>query len=257
MSFLTTRARRPGRAVLLAMGTLLALPTAASAAASPTAATSDSGPCPDGAGVTVVVDFTDLDGEVEIGCAPDAATGTEALLAAGFLDTRDAAGMICAIDSSPDPCPTTWEGSYWSYWHATPDGEWESYEVGSDTSTPAAGEVEGWRYHDGSQGPTTTPASALEGGAPEAEATPGTETTSEPEPGDGEAAGEGTDAQDEMPQDDAAPASAEEGSGPSGLLVAGGALLLVLVAAGAWVARRRGTQADPATDGSELPPAGR
>lgn len=115
------------------------------------------GACADGQGVTVVVDFTELGGEVEVGCATDITTGTAALTSAGFVDTRDAAGMICAIDSLPEPCPATFTGSYWSYWNAE-GGEWLAWMEGSDTAVPAAGGVEGWRYNDGSAGPGVDPA---------------------------------------------------------------------------------------------------
>ncbi len=128
----------------------LALPVLAAA---PAVAATDqpSGPCQDG-GVTVVVDATALGGEVLIGCATqDPATGTEALEQAGFVETRDASGMICAIDSLPDPCPTEFTGEYWSYWYA--DGDWQSYMEGSDTSTPQDGAVEGWAWGDGSTPP--------------------------------------------------------------------------------------------------------
>lgn len=111
--------------------------------------------CPAGT-VTVVVDFTDLGGEVEIGCATDASTGTAALRSAGFADIRDASGLICAIDSRPDPCPAEFAGSYWSYWYAE-DGEWLTWMEGSDTAVPAAGGVEGWRYNDGLASPGVDP----------------------------------------------------------------------------------------------------
>ena len=147
------------RAALVAAFSLLSF-----VAAGPAHAATD-GACTDPNGVTVVVDATALGGEVSIGCADDSpATGTDALHQAGFTDTRDASGLICAVDALPDPCPTTFEGSYWSYWHAQ-DGTWQAYMEGSDTAVPQAGGVEGWRWSDGSAGPdvdlaalTTAPA---------------------------------------------------------------------------------------------------
>lgn len=146
-------------------------------AAAPAQAASE-GACTDPAGVTVVVDATALGGDVSIGCADDApATGTDALRQAGFTDTRDASGLTCAIDSLPDPCPTTFEGSYWSYWHAQ-DGAWQAYMEGPDTAVPQAGGVEGWRWSDGSAGPDvdlatlTTTATAGAGPATPATGTP-------------------------------------------------------------------------------------
>lgn len=93
------------------------------------------------------------------GCAKgDPATGRDALEAAGFVATDSQPGMICAINAQPDPCPATFEGSYWSYWSATTDGDWTSYQVGADSSDPAQGAIEGWRYNDGSVGPGIAPA---------------------------------------------------------------------------------------------------
>lgn len=120
--------------------------------AGPAQAAAD-GACTDPAGVTVVVDATALGGDVSIGCADGSpATGTEALEQAGFSDTRDASGLICAIDALPDPCPTTFAGEYWSYWYAEGD-TWQAYLEGSDTAAPPPGGVEGWRWSDGSAGP--------------------------------------------------------------------------------------------------------
>ncbi|MCV2394639.1 hypothetical protein OEB99_10000 [Actinotalea sp. M2MS4P-6] len=124
------------------------------AAALPASAAEDVTTCPDG--VAVVVDATELDGDVSVGCADDSpATGTDALHQAGFTDTRDGSGLICAIDALPDPCPATFEGSYWSYWYVA-DGEWVSYMEGSDTAVP--GVADGWRWGDGSTPPDVAPA---------------------------------------------------------------------------------------------------
>lgn len=131
-------------------GILLASP----ATASPEA-------CADGSGVTVIVDFTDIGGEVVAGCAPsDPATGREALEAAGFSPTNSPSGFICAIDAAPDPCPESFEGSFWAYWHSTADGAWTSYTVGADSSDPVPGQLEGWRYNDGTVPPGIAPADA-------------------------------------------------------------------------------------------------
>lgn len=112
-------------------------------------------------GVIVVVDFTDLGGELQVGCAEgDQASGRDALVAAGFTSTDSQPGFVCAINSMPDPCPETFQGSFWSYWHSAPDGEWASYQVGADSSTPAHGEIEGWRYNDGSTPPGLAPSDA-------------------------------------------------------------------------------------------------
>lgn len=134
--------------------------------------------CAAGTGVTVVVDSSDLGGTTKTGCAPgDPATGREALSSAGFAAADSAPGMVCAIDSLPDPCPTTFDGSFWSYWHAQPGDAWTSYLVGADSSIPVRGEVEGWRYNDGSAGPGDGIATELS--APAEAATDAAETSQE------------------------------------------------------------------------------
>ncbi len=125
----------------------------------PAAASASEGACIDGEGVTVVVDFTDLGGSIEAGCATgDPTTGRIALENAGFAATDSTPGMICAVGGQPDPCPATFEGSYWAYWTSTAGGEWSSYQVGADGSDPVPGDIEGWRYNDGSAAPGIAPA---------------------------------------------------------------------------------------------------
>lgn len=213
--------RRRRRTVVLALA--LAATLAPPAAAAPPVGQAVLPACADG--VTVVVDFTDLGGEIETGCATEAATGTEALRSAGFTDTRDASGLVCAIEAAPDPCPETFSGSFWSYWHAAPGGAWESYLEGPDTAVPQPGAVEGWRHNDGSTGPSVTPSAADAAG-----------TTATPAPTDG------ATAVLEAPTDDGAR------SAPSTGLLAAAVLLALLAVAAALVARHRsrsGGTSDP------------
>lgn len=157
------RSRSAVRVLLPAMLAGASATLAASAASAVPATADVSGACADETGVTVVVDATALDGPLEVGCATDPATGTEALAQAGFAETRDPSGYICAVAGLPDPCPTEFTGSYWSYWTAAPGGEWTAYAEGSDTAVPAAGTVEGWSYGDGSQPPGVAPAEVQPG----------------------------------------------------------------------------------------------
>ena len=236
----TPRTRRLAPA--LALLTVLGLPGAAQAASVPAqhpstaraAATEPAGPCTDATGVTVVVDLSDLGGDVQVGCAPTAATGTEALEAAGFTAGRDASGMICAIDELPDPCPAEFTGSYWSYWFAEPAGEWQSYMEGSDTAVPAPGNVEGWRYFDGSAGPTIPAPVADEAGTDdsgmaEQSAAPATEAPADEEAAAADAGEESMTSTDTEPAD----------PGTSPALVGGIVLFAVLVVGGVVLARRR------------------
>jgi hypothetical protein len=148
-----------GAASLMASAVLLAAPASA-------AVESCEG------GVLVVVDFTDLGGEVETGCAEgDPQSGRDALELAGFAPVDGATpGLVCTIDDQPDPCPTAFEGSYWAYWQVH-DGEWVASEVGFDEADPTPGGIEGWRYNDGSVPPPLPDAAAGVGGGATGEAT--------------------------------------------------------------------------------------
>lgn len=182
--------RKTTVALLAVLLTALFVPLFVSTAAAGTRSeATPGGACATGSGVSVVVDLTDLGGKVLVGCAPgDPATGRQALTDAGFGVTDAPSGMICAIDSAPDPCPTTFKGLYWSYWSAQPGTGWTAYAVGADSSNPAPGGFEGWRYNDGSTGPGVlaadlqgaTGATAQPTGRPTAQPTPLAEPASAP-----------------------------------------------------------------------------
>lgn len=199
--------------------------------------------CPDDA-VTVVVDFVDLGGEVEVGCATPGVTGSEALLEAGFIDTRDTFTMICAIDGLPDPCPEEFTGEFWSYWYAE-DGAWQMYLEGSDTAVTVAGGVEGWRYSDGSEGPQVAlpgaaeePAEPTEEPAEETSEEPAEETTPET-PAEETTEEEVVPTEEETPEAEILPISAEEPTGLSTAAIAGIALAVVLAGAAVVIGLRR------------------
>lgn len=229
---LATTLRRP-RTLLptLLLAAVAALPASAALATPAPAAADVAGACADETGVTVVVDATELDGGVTAGCAADPATGTEALAQAGFAETRDPSGYICAVAGLPDPCPTEFTGSYWSYWTAAPGGEWTAYAEGSDTATPAAGSVEGWRYGDGTQPPAVAPADVLPGAVA---GTDGTDSTDETDDTDDTASTEASEdasstADDEVAEGTmaVAPDGEEDGDGMS--LAVGAAVGIALV----------------------------
>lgn len=117
-------------------------------------------PCPDGTGVTIVVDFTALAPDLapQVTCVDgpfDAEpSGYDLIEAAGF-DTSYASfsfgDSLCQVDELPElsegePADTCFEDGYWSYWTAAPGGEWTGYEVGGGDSRPAPGTVEGWSW---------------------------------------------------------------------------------------------------------------
>ena len=214
---------------LLAAAALLPLTTAALAlGTSPAQAQVASGSgCTDTDGVTVVVDFTDLGGDIEVGCAEgDPASGREALESAGFAPEDSQPGMICTIDGQPDPCPEEFDGSYWSYWFAEDDA-WTSYQVGADDADPAPGDVEGWRYFDGSAGPQVEPAEAAAAAADAAEGS--ADDAGENDSGSGDDGADKTSTA--VPEED-------DDADPSGYIAAG-VVAVVLVAGIVLVVRRR------------------
>jgi len=125
------------------------------AGAAPASATGTAGSCAEGGGVTVVVDFGDLGPQPLIRCAPGTpANGIAALQEAGV----DVAGsqkyglaVACRIDGKPGPDVESCAGmpsatAYWSYWHASAGGQWESSQEGAQTSKPVSGGFEGWAF---------------------------------------------------------------------------------------------------------------
>src|SRR3954469_4936926 len=135
-----------------ACGFLLA---ACLAGAAPASATGTAGSCAEGGGGTVGVDFGDLAPAPLIRCAPGTpANGIAALQEAGI----DVAGsqkyglaVACRIDGKPGPDVESCAGmpsatAYWSYWHASAGGAWESSQEGAQTAKPVAGGFEGWAF---------------------------------------------------------------------------------------------------------------
>ncbi len=206
------------------LGVGSATATSPAAALSP-AAVDPSAACTDG--VTVVVDFTDLGGQIEIGCAEaEPQSGRDALEQAGFTPTDSVPGMICAIDSQPDPCPEEFDGNFWSYWSGT-DQEWTAHTEGADGTDPAPGDVEGWRYNDGTTAPGVSPveAAAQAGGLA------------------GEGAGHQQDPEEPAGEDETAEAAAETGTNEdagesSGSAIWIGALIALAAVAALFVIGR-------------------
>jgi hypothetical protein len=112
------------------------------------------GACTDNAGVTVVVDFQDLGGGVNIRCAPgDVTTGLDALDKAGisWSGTVRFPGFVCRIAGQPgpddEPCVNTPPATaYWTYWVAPRGGAWCFSSLGAGNRKPPPGTVEGWSF---------------------------------------------------------------------------------------------------------------
>ena len=112
------------------------------------------GPCLDHTGVTVVVDFQELGGGVNVRCAPGPVrSGLGALDAAGvsWEGTLRFADFVCRIAGQPgaasEPCGNTPPATaYWGYWLAPRGGNWCYSILGPANRTPPAGTVEGWSF---------------------------------------------------------------------------------------------------------------
>jgi hypothetical protein len=135
------------------------------ALAEPVALSGTPGYCPDGNGVTVVVDYHELGGGIEIRCAVgDQPTGLAALENAGFTVTgtvRWGKAFVCRINGKPtpatEPCVNTPPVSaYWSYWHASNGGTWTYSQLGATSYKPPRGSFEGWSFSL-NHGPTDVP----------------------------------------------------------------------------------------------------
>jgi hypothetical protein len=119
----------------------------------------------DGPSAAVVVDFGDVAGEgtppadVVARCVPvDGGTnGGDALKAAGFT-LRVQGGLVCAIDGYPaEGCGKRTgqrQYKYWSYWRAdATGGAWTYASIGPAGARVQDGDLEGWRFVDGSGSP--------------------------------------------------------------------------------------------------------
>jgi hypothetical protein len=110
-------------------------------------------------GVWVVVDATALGGSVTTRCAPgDPGSGLDALTAVGhrYDFVPRVPGFVCQIDARPDPCNGAPTDAYWSYWTARQGGTW-SYASQGAARDVVPGDVEGWRFGNGSQPPGVAP----------------------------------------------------------------------------------------------------
>lgn len=161
--------RTRGVAVALALATaatvlvLGAAPSGAQAATPPPVTGTS---CPDASGVTVVVDYQGLGGDVVVGCAEGAQTnGFTALAGAGFTYNEDPgapSGALCQISRKPaEGYPYCWYEGYWSYWRSNGTDEWGFATTGPNGGPLAAGAVEGWSWDGPGPGDGTAPRLAI------------------------------------------------------------------------------------------------
>ncbi len=169
--------------------------------------TETAGYCPTDSGVTVVVDFRSLGGDVDVRCASaPVTTGLNALQRAGFsvdLVTTSAEAFVCRIQDEPpaqeEDCQgTPPQSAYWSYWNAPNGGTWEYSTSGAGSRQATAGGFEGWSFSSSEDRPpgvaatrpepTTTPSSATASSPAQGTARPSNDSPSNPGPDDDSAA---------------------------------------------------------------------
>lgn len=147
-------------------------------------ANASQGACVGTSGVTVVVDYGALGGGIEVRCAPgDPSSALQALSAAGFSYgfVPRQPGMVCQINTTPNPCNGAPTNAYWAYSYVEPRGtDWVYSQVGAGGRDPKPGGVEGWAFGDGrapslnppAPKPTTTTTSPAPTPAPRPPSTP-------------------------------------------------------------------------------------
>ncbi|WHT22599.1 ABC transporter substrate-binding protein [Crossiella sp. CA-258035] len=113
------------------------------------------GHCPDGNGVTVIIDFQQLGGSTIVRCAVgEQETGHAALRNAGIRiagTNRWGEAFVCRIEGKPGPeaeacIDTPPATAYWSYWHAPEGGQWTYSQYGVMNRKPPLGSFEGWSF---------------------------------------------------------------------------------------------------------------
>jgi hypothetical protein len=151
---------------LAAALTLVALGIPVPVAAAPAQSASwYEGPCLDNVGITIVVDFQELGGGVNVRCAPGPVTsGLDALDKGGIAweSARRFPGVVCRIAGKPgtdvEACGNTPPlSAYWSYWIAPRGGQWCYSNTGAGNRTPPPGTIEGWSFALGRSSANTPP----------------------------------------------------------------------------------------------------
>lgn len=124
-----------------------------------TASPAEAARCSGTIGVSVIVDQKAFGKAVAIRCASGNPTsGLDALTKANvtYSFVPRLPGLVCRINSRPNPCNRAPTKAYWSYWHGTRGGTWTYSSVGAGSYDPAPGTVEGWAFGAG-QPPSVKP----------------------------------------------------------------------------------------------------
>ncbi|MFE0025070.1 ABC transporter substrate-binding protein [Amycolatopsis sp. NPDC059021] len=143
------------RRTLLLPAVLALLAGTAAPAAAVDQGRGSAGYCQDASGVTVVVDFQQLGGDVLIRCARgEQESGLAALRNAGIEVTgtqRWGPAFVCRLEGKPgsdseDCVDTPPASAAWMYWTAANGGTWASSQYGAMNRKPPLGSFEGWSF---------------------------------------------------------------------------------------------------------------
>jgi hypothetical protein len=105
--------------------------------------------CTNNNDITLVVDFQDLGGGVNVRCAPQPVDSGRAAFSRTNTAMDDYQGFVCRIAGLPEegPCNRYPPASaYWVYWVAARGGSWCTSNTGMDSRTPPPGTIEGWSF---------------------------------------------------------------------------------------------------------------
>ncbi|MDP1793075.1 MAG: hypothetical protein Q8K63_02965 [Acidimicrobiales bacterium] len=105
--------------------------------------------CTNNNDVTIVIDFNELGGGVNVRCAPQPVNSGFDAFRRTNIAVDDYRGFVCRIAGVPEegPCdrypPSNY---YWVYWLAPRGGSWCYSQVGAGNRTPPPGSIEGWSF---------------------------------------------------------------------------------------------------------------
>ncbi len=117
--------------------------------------------CANNNDITIVIDFQDLGGGVNVRCSPQPVRNGFDAFTRSNIAVDNYRGFVCRIAGLPTegPCDRFPPGNYyWVYWLAPRGGDWCYSQVGAGSRTPPPGSVEGWSFFKKtSERPHSTP----------------------------------------------------------------------------------------------------
>ncbi len=151
------RLSRSAGAIALALAAVVAGVVAPQLGASADDANAE---CTNNNDITIVVDFQDLGGGVNVRCAPQPVDSGRAAFVRTNIAVDDYRGFVCRIAGKPEegPCDRYPPASaYWVYWVAARGGTWCPSNYGIDTRTPPPGSIDGWSFAKNRKSATLPP----------------------------------------------------------------------------------------------------